>query len=188
MASAPNEFEIGLFPTPEDAHYAVQDLMTNGIPRDAIGVATNETPETPEHEQNLAAPAAMFGVVEGIIYGGILGLMLGLAAMFFIPPGVITIGPAAIAIGGAVLGALIAGSVGYWVGFHIPRDEADYYAEGLTGHATAVSVKVDQRTRPLVAAILDRDGAVDVEMKEANSQTEALNDLPLLANGTRLHA
>jgi uncharacterized membrane protein len=187
-APAANEFEIGVFPTPEDAHYAIQDLLANGVSRESILCAVNDLPVGPDHEHSIALPATLFGLFEGAVYGGILGMLVGLGAMFFIPTGSITISPSAVAVAGMALGAIVAGGATFWTGYHVARDEADYVAEGLTRAATVVSVRIDESSRDFVASILDRDGAIDVEMREADTPAESISSISVPGVQLSFHA
>jgi hypothetical protein len=100
--------------------------------------------------------------------GGIAGLVIGLGALTI--PGlgpVIAAGPLASALIGAGLGAVAGGVLGALVGWGIPEEHAEYYAEGVRRGGTLVAVKADESQVNDVSDIMRRYGPVDLEERSS---------------------
>ena len=163
---------VGLFDGQDDAHGAVQDLMAAGYTKDKISlVATDPKGEYQKYavdaEGNLAGDGAAAGMTSGAIVGGFLGLLIGAGAIFFPPAGLLVAGPFAGLIAGAAAGAATGGVLGGLIGLGIPKEHAEYYAEGIRRGGTLVTVTVDESETQRVKDLLDRDGAVDIESRGA---------------------
>ena len=160
---------VGLFDDQNDAHGAVQDLMAAGYAKDKISlVATDPSGEYQKYgvdsEGNLSSEGAATGLISGGVVGGLLGLLIGAGAIFA-APAVLVAGPFAGLIAGAVAGAATGGILGGLIGLGIPKEHAEYYAEGVRRGGTLVTITVDEDETPRVRDLLDRDGAVDIEQR-----------------------
>lgn len=160
---------VGLFDDQNDAHGAVQDLMAAGYTKDKISlVATDPSGEYQKYsvdaDGNLAGEGAASGLVSGTVVGGLLGLLIGAGAIFA-APAVLVAGPFAGLIAGAAAGAATGGILGGLIGLGIPKEHAEYYAEGIRRGGTLVTVTVDESETQRVRDLLDRDGAVDIEQR-----------------------
>ena len=160
---------VGLFDDRDDAHGAVQDLMAAGYTKDRISiVATDPSGEYQKYavdaEGNLAGEGAATGIVSGTAVGGLLGLLIGVGAIFA-APAVLVAGPFAGLIAGAAAGAATGGILGGLIGLGIPKEHADYYAEGVRRGGSLVTVSVGEEETQRVRDLLDRDGAVDIEQR-----------------------
>ena len=84
------------------------------------------------------------------------------------------------AAGGEAIGAESPHPHGFWESlkeFFIPEDDRHLYAEGLRRGGFAVSVDTDSAAYDSVLAILDRDGAVDMEERAAGWRDEGWDGL-----------
>lgn len=161
---------VGLFDDRDHAHAAVQDLMAAGYSKDKVSLmATDPSGEYQKYAVdeggNLAGEGAATGLVSGTVVGGLLGLVIGLGGILFPPAGFLVAGPVAGLLAGAAAGAATGGVLGGLIGLGIPKEHADYYAEGVRRGGTLVSVTVDETEVQKVRDLLDRDGAVDIEQR-----------------------
>ncbi|GEM_PF-1055703 len=161
---------VGLFDDRDDAHGAVQDLIAEGYTKDRISlVATDPSGEYQKYsvddEGNLAGEGAATGLVSGTVVGGLLGLAIGMGAIFFPPAGILAAGPFAGLIAGAAAGAATGGILGGLIGLGIPKEHAEVYAESVRRGGTLVTVTVDDSESQRVRDLLDRDGAVDIDSR-----------------------
>lgn len=178
---------VGLFDNFAEAQSVVQDLIDNGFRREDISVVANESAAgrervvgaDPDHE-SAAAEGAGAGAVGGTVLGGALGLLVG-AGLLAIPGigPVLAAGPLAAAIGttaatvgatalGAGIGAATGGLIGGLVGAGVPKEEAEYYAEGVRRGGTLVSVNTDDAMANTAYDIMTRHDVVDID-ERANS-------------------
>jgi len=179
---------IGLFDRFDEAQNVVQDLIDNGFQRDNISVVANDNARgrtddrsvggVSDHES--AAPeGAGTGAVGGTVLGGLIGGLVG-AGLLAIPGigPVLAAGPLAAAIGtasatigagalGAGIGAATGGLIGGLVGAGVPKEQAEYYAEGVRRGGTLVSVQTDGMMTDRATEIMQRHGAVDIDQRGA---------------------
>ncbi len=160
---------VGLFDDQNDAHGAVQDLMAAGFAKEKISlVATDPGGEYQKYavddDGNLAGDGAATGLVSGTVVGGLVGLLIG-AGLMFTPAGFLVAGPFAGLLAGAAAGAATGGILGGLIGLGIPKEHAEFYAEGVRRGGTLVTITVDEAETGRVRDLLDRDGAVDIEQR-----------------------
>lgn len=160
---------VGLFDDANDAHGAVQDLMAAGYTKDRISlVATDPNGEYQKYAVdaggNLSGEGAASGLVYGTLTGGLIGLLIGAGAIL-VGPAVLVAGPFAGLIAGAAAGAATGGFLGGLIGMGIPKEHAEYYAEGIRRGGTLVTITVEEGETERVRDLLDRDGAVDIEQR-----------------------
>jgi hypothetical protein len=163
-----------LFDHIDDAHAAIRELHGLGIANADISLIVNDTGG--HHRRELertaeAAPvdddngAAAAGAGIGAALGGLSGLLVGLGALTI--PGIgpiIAAGPLAIALStlvGAGAGAAAGGAAGVLVEAGIPREEADYYSEGLRRGGVLVMARVDETVVDQATNIMHLHGAVN---------------------------
>lgn len=150
---------LGYFHDHAAADAAYNDLVQQGISRDAISVLGRDAEGRSglAHDEGASAAA-------GAGVGALEGLLLGAAAMLI--PGIgpiVAIGPLAAALAGAVTGgvtgAVVGGLVGALEEAGVERDMARYYDERLRQGGVLVAVLTDANHADGVRAILARHGA-----------------------------
>ncbi len=168
---------VGFFDNLPEAQAAVQDLVSQGIPRDDISLTANNargeyadsaTDAGTGDRGNHAGSGAAAGAGIGAVLGGIGGLLVGLGALAI--PGIgpiVAAGPLAAALAGAGIGAAAGGLVGALTGMGIPEEDAHTYAEGVRRGGSLVTVHADENRYGAIADILNRHGAVDVDQRAA---------------------
>jgi hypothetical protein len=169
------------------ANAAVRDLVDNGFSRSDISlVASDATGEygryvtNPDTETSATVEGASVGAGIGAVIGGLGGLLVGLGALAI--PGigpVVAAGPLAAALSalagagaGAVAGGVTGGLLGALLDLGVPRETAEYYAEGVRrgGHLVTVNAPSDMTQRAV--DILNRHNPVDInERAETWRQT-----------------
>jgi len=166
---------VGLFDRMEDAQDAVRGLKDAGfggsdislIAHDLEGFFFNDTATT--EKKHTGATAG--GATTGAVLGGIGGLLVGLGALVI--PGigpVIAAGPLAAGISavvgagaGAVAGGVAGGLLGALVSAGIPKEEAQYYAEGVRRGGALVSVTADDTRIAQAQRILEQHHPVNIQ-------------------------
>jgi uncharacterized protein (TIGR02271 family) len=173
---------VGLYDNIDQAQQAVQNLIDNGFRREDISVVAHDKNReriVGEHEEHATGEGAGAGALGGGVLGGALGLLVG-AGLLAIPGigPVLAAGPLSAAIGtaaatigagvvGAGIGAATGGLIGGLVGAGVPKEEAEYYAEGVRRGGTLVTVSAaDDRTQ-LAVDLMERNGAVDIDQRVA---------------------
>jgi len=172
---------IGLFDNLTQAQDVVQTLISNGFNRDDISLmASNTTGEqsgsaglnlTDTDDSSAEVDGAVKGAGAGAALGGLAGLLVGLGALAI--PGVgpvIAAGPIAGALGGAGLGAMAGGLIGALTKWGVPKEKAEYYAEGVRRGGTLVSVRTDDENADLAAEIMEDHDALDINERAAQWQ------------------
>jgi uncharacterized protein (TIGR02271 family) len=171
---------VGLFDSYTEAQSVVQDLIDNGFRRDDISVVSNDSAQLDDRErmvgteESAAAEGAGTGAVGGTVLGGALGLLVG-AGLLAIPGigPVLAAGPLAATIGsgaaiagagalGAGIGAATGGLIGGLVGAGVPKEDAEYYAEGVRRGGTLVTVNAEDAMAGMAHDIMVRHNAVDI--------------------------
>jgi len=166
---------VGLFDDVNEAHTVVQELIDAGVDHNKISIVANDAKG--EYKQykadgSSAAEGAGAGAVGGGVLGGVLGLLVGVGALAI--PGigpVLAAGPLAAALGaagastlvGAGVGAATGGLIGGLIGLGIPEEDANMYAEGVRRGGTLVTAQVADNLADRAAAIMQREGIVDLD-------------------------
>lgn len=202
---------VGLFSTANEAQSVLKDLVSNGFKREDIGVvannakgehAANDTTTTAnmpgeDKGETKAEDDAGTGAVGGTFIGGALGLLVGIGALAI--PGigpVVAAGTLATLLGttalGAGIGAGIGGLIGALVGMGVPKEDAEYYHEGVRRGGTLVTVKSDDQMAQQAYDIMQKHGAADieergVEYKQSGYQGYDPNAQPLSATQIDQH-
>jgi uncharacterized protein (TIGR02271 family) len=165
---------IGLFDNASQANNVVQDLINAGFSRDEIGIVGNNT--TGEYNSYLgdgtgttghsgaAESGAGAGATAGTVIGGGLGLLAGIGALAI--PGfgpIVAAGWLVSTITGAGIGAALGGLVGALTGLGVPREDAEYYNEGVRRGGTLVTVRTSDDRAEQAASILSGHGAANID-------------------------
>ena len=172
---------VALYDDFASANAAVRDLVDHGFSRDDISlIASDQTGEYGRYLTNAerrddmgtsgAAEGASVGAGVGAVIGGLGGLLVGLGALAI--PGigpVIAAGPLAAALSalagagaGAVAGGVTGGLLGALTDLGIPKEPAEYYAEGVRrgGHLVTLTTTDDMTNRAV--ELLNHHNPVDV--------------------------
>lgn len=148
------------------AERAVADLVNAGFSRNDISIVANDA--TGEYNTRYVVNQSddMTGG-EGATLGAVAGAVIGLGAMLI--PGigpVIAAGPVIAGLVGAgvgaAAGAVTGGITASLVGYGIPEEDANYYAEGVRRGGTLVVVHTNDGRADEAEAVLNRHHSVDV--------------------------
>ena len=170
---------VGSFNSYEEAQQVVQELTSNGVPRDDISLVANDAAGRPGNTaaatpgEHATASRAGTGAVTGGAIGGAAGLIAGLAGLAI--PGIgpiIAAGPIAAALAGAGVGAVAGGLIGGLTSIGVPEEHAGYYAEAVRRGGALVTVRADEPQAERVAEIMNRYGAVDIDRQAATWRQE----------------
>ncbi len=175
---------VGLFDDFQDAQSVVRELTNAGFQREAISIAANQTASGYTGDgsdfsgSNLsggaspAANAAGKDATVGAGVGGVVGLLVGLGLLMI--PGigpVLAAGPIIAAIGttaaGAGIGAAAGGIIGGLTHLGVPKEHAEYYAEGVRRGGTLVTVDAPDNLAQQAVDIMNGNGAVDIDTRGA---------------------
>ena len=178
---------VGLFDHFADAQMVVQNLVDGGFRREDISLAANQTAtgytgdgSDLNNGQLTTGEAAGQDAGVGAGVGGVVGLLVGLGALAI--PGigpVLAAGPLAAALGvtvgstltGAAIGAAAGGIIGALTHLGVPKDQAEYYAEGVRRGGTLVTVSASDSDAQKAVDIMNGAGAVDIDSRGANYRT-----------------
>ena len=160
---------VGMFDDWASAQRVVEELMNSGFRREDVSIMASR--EHVPHFQSLEAAGADTGA--GAAIGGIGGFIAGIAALAI--PGIgpiLAAGPLAAGIIGATVGAAGGALVGALSHHGIPEEEADVYSEGVRRGSTLVAVHSDDLNADKAVAIMNREGAVNVEERVSRWRSE----------------
>lgn len=170
---------IGLFERMDDARAAVNDLVAHGFQREDISFMARQTTEGAhavgegETRGEHVSEGAGTGAGIGAVVGGIGGLLVGLGTLAI--PGIgplVAAGPIISTIAGAGLGAGVGTLLGALVGLGVPREEAEYYAEGVRRGGTLVAVKTSDDRANNAAEILESHNPSDIQRRAEEWRAE----------------
>lgn len=176
---------VGLFDDFPDAQNVVRDLSTAGFRRESISIAANQTASgyTGDGSDFGAGTSDTGHAVKkdagiGAGVGGVIGLLTGLGLLAI--PGVgpiLAAGPIAAALGigaaatstvvGAGIGAVAGGLIGGLTHLGVPKEHAEYYAEGVRRGGTLVTVDAPDNQAQQAVDIMNGNGAVDIDTRGA---------------------
>ena len=172
-----------MFDSYSDASTAVGRLEKAGVPHADISIVSNDAAERDRHgstTRDIDHPDARTGTgtgaTLGTVVGGGAGLLAGLGLLAI--PGlgpVVAAGWLASTLVGAGVGAAAGGAVGALTGAGIDESHAHGYAEGISRGGTLVTVRTDESRLASVTDILDDDGTVDMDEREASWRQEGWN-------------
>lgn len=171
---------VGLFDDFQDAQTVVRDLTGAGFRRESISIAANQTASGYTGNgsdfsagDSPAANAAGKDATVGAGVGGVVGLLVGLGLLTI--PGigpVLAAGPIIAAIGttaaGAGIGAAAGGIIGGLTHLGVPKEHAEYYAEGVRRGGTLVTVDAPDNMAQQAVDIMNGNGAVDIDTRGAS--------------------
>ncbi|RPI21682.1 MAG: hypothetical protein EHM61_24175 [Acidobacteria bacterium] len=159
---------VGLFNTREEAREVINELVNNGFSRESVSLMTRgedkESWTTESTGDRDREGGTLEGAATGAAIGGGIGLVVGLVSLAI--PGVgpiIAAGPLATALTGLGVGAAAGGLIGALANIGVPKEHADYYAEGVRRGGVLVTVSADDRKADRGAEIMRRYGAVDID-------------------------
>ena len=174
---------VGLFDDFQDAQSVVTELTNAGFRREGISIAANQTAAGyTGNGSDLNAGTGNTGHAVGkdagvgAGVGGVVGLLVGLGLLTV--PGIgpiLAAGPIAAALGatvgstvvGAGLGAVAGGLIGGLTHIGVPKDHAEYYAEGVRRGGTLVTVDAPDDKAQQAVDIMNGNGAVDIDTRGA---------------------
>src|SRR5215203_3152544 len=181
-----------MFDKYQDAAEAVSRLERAGIPHADISIVSNDpanldrlssaTVDVPvarrddTDDADDAAAGAGTGASMGAMLGGGAGLLAGLGMLAI--PGlgpVVAAGWLASTLVGAGAGAATGGLVGALTGAGIDEADAHTYAEGIRRGGTLVTVRAEDAQSVRVMDILDDEGTVNLDDREATWRKEGWN-------------
>jgi uncharacterized membrane protein len=168
---------VGLFDYYSNADKAVQALKDYGVDGNRISVVARDNQTTSQDSAAVTGVAA--GAATGAATGGLVGLLAGLSALII--PGigpVIATGTLASALAttlgmtaiGAGVGAATGGLLGTLIDLGFPREDAEFYAEGVKRGGILVSVQTSPEEAEEISEILRGAGAVDRETRRQTWQ------------------
>jgi hypothetical protein len=180
--AAMNTSVFGIYPTVTAAEHAIDVLGTTGFPITDISVLVPESIGSRDigTEKKTKAPeGAAAGAGSGALFGGTLGLLVGLGALAV--PGVgplIAAGPIVATLAGIGLGATVGGLTGGLIGLGIPEFEAKRYEGRLQKGGVLLSVHCDTAEEVHQAKdALRRAGAGDVSStSEASTRSKSTEE------------
>ena len=171
---------VGLFDDFQDAQAVVRDLTNAGFSRESISIAANKTAtgysgDGSDFNNGASAGAEAAGkdATVGAWVGGGVGLLVGLGLLTI--PGIgpiLAAGPIIAALGttaaGAGIGAAAGGIIGGLTHLGVPKEHAEYYAEGVRRGGTLVTVDAADDKAQQAVDIMNGNGAVDIDTRGAS--------------------
>ncbi|GJD95222.1 general stress protein [Methylobacterium iners] len=155
----------------EKAAAAVDRLEAAGIPQGEISIVAQKDGQgaasstgTATDTESDSADGAGTGATLGTVLGGGAGLLAGLGLMAI--PGigpVVAAGWLVATLAGAGVGAATGGLLGALTGAGLSEADAETYAEGVRRGGTLVTVRAEESRADRVTAILDENGAIDLD-------------------------
>lgn len=172
-----------LFERYEDVDGALRELNQLGYDSGDISIVAPENVASDSFQGEYApvGETAVETAKAGAAFGGLAGLIAGVAAIFI--PGigpVISVGALGSILGstaiGAGVGAATGGILGALVGMGIPEQEAKVYEAGIRHGGILVTVIAEGDRIQAVGEILDRYNAVDLETRRSFWERSGLED------------
>ncbi|MGI4788448.1 MAG: DUF2382 domain-containing protein [Janthinobacterium lividum] len=178
---------VGLFDDFQDAQRVVQNLTNAGFRREDISIAANQTAtgytgDGTDFGADAGAGGHAVGKDAGVGagVGGVVGLLVGLGLLTV--PGIgpiLAAGPIVAALGtavgstvvGAGVGAVAGGLIGGLTHIGVPKDHAEYYAEGVRRGGTLVTVDAADDQAEAAVDIMNSNGAVDIDSRGTSYRT-----------------
>src|SRR5215207_5104492 len=178
-----------MFDRYQDAVEAVRRLESTGVPHADISIVSNDPAnrdrlnsatgtlttarQSDATDRDDAETGAGTGASLGAMLGGGAGLLAGLGMLAI--PGlgpVVAAGWLASTLVGAGAGAATGGLVGALAGAGIDEADAHIYAEGIRRGGTLVTVRSEEAQADRVIDILDDEGTVNLDDREATWRKE----------------
>ncbi len=168
---------VGMFETTRDVDTALAELGKHGFGKADVSVVAKR--EVLKESGLDITTGAEVGAITGATTGGIAGLLVGLGAITIpgIGPilatgelltwvGAMVLGLAAGAIGGGLLGGLVA--------LGLPEHEAKVYVEGIRRGNLIVAVRAPEGRLPEAEQVLRASNAVDIESRRQEWEEDIL--------------
>jgi hypothetical protein len=157
---------VRLYDNFSDAHAAMDELLESGFASNEITVVTSEK-HKPEGDNTKGQVKVLGAAGAGAAIGGAAALLAGLTAIVL--PGVgpvLAVGPL-LGLGGAAFGFAIGGIIGALGELGVPKEEAEFYAEGVRRGSTMIVVKRDKDSadRARALEILERHNPVNMDQR-----------------------
>jgi hypothetical protein len=171
---------VGLFDYTNEAQDVVKELIDNGFRREDISIVAN-SPRNEMGTDNTAATndadiltGAGTGAVAGGVVGGGLGLVLSLIGAVAVPVvgPIVAAGHLAAILTGAGVGAVTGGLIGGLTSAGVPKEHAEFYAEGVRRGGTLVTVAADESKAQQAYDIMTSHGAVDIDERGTSYRKE----------------
>jgi uncharacterized protein (TIGR02271 family) len=174
---------VGLFDDFQDAQNVVRDLTNAGFSRESISIAANQnatgyTGNGSDFNTGVGAGEHAVGKDAGVGagVGGVVGLLVGLGLLTV--PGIgpiLAAGPIVAALGatvgstvvGAGIGAVAGGLIGGLTHIGVPKEHAEYYAEGVRRGGTLVTVDAADDKAQQAVDMMNGNNAVDIDTRGA---------------------
>ncbi|HTP99925.1 MAG TPA: general stress protein [Casimicrobiaceae bacterium] len=166
---------VGSFDSIAQAAGAARALRAAGFMENDVSVVANNAQRAVAREGDATTGEAASddkasGAAKGIVAGGALGGVAGLAAslMGLAIPGIgpiLAAGPVAAALAGAGAGAVAGGLIGSLTDLGVSDTHAEYYAEAVRRGGALVTVKVDQSRVQEAEQIIKAHDAFDIEAR-----------------------
>ena len=162
---------------------AVEMLQEQGFDKRAIGVIGHEEVLRRQlaGRQHAMAEDASAGAISGATVGGILDALAGLGTLAI--PGigtVLAVGTLAAALGGAaagaVVGAVTGALIGALVGAGVPKEDVQFYAEGMRRGGVLVTLQIENERTLEALKTLRKARMVDVEQRRDEWRREGWDE------------
>ncbi len=154
---------VGHFHDRPAADAAYEELLQRGFSADDVSIM-GRAEDSGDRRAREAEHGEHLTTGQGIATGGIVGLLLGAAAMLI--PGIgpiVAVGPIAAALAGAVTGgvtgAVVGGITGALVDAGVEEEEARYYEDRFKGGGVLLTVHTDDARYDEARAVLERHGS-----------------------------
>ncbi len=162
---------VALYDNLDNAERVVSELRANHFHDEEISLVTQE--ENLKNEITLGDEGvdAADKAGAGAVIGGLAGLLAGVIAISI--PGIgplLALGPLAAAIGGAGIGAAAGGLVGALTSAGIPKNKAQFYAEGVRRGNVLVTVHTADDRADVARDIMNLNHPLDLEQRAGEWQ------------------
>ena len=174
-----NQTVAAVYDRYEDAERAVSQLEAAGVAHSDISIVAKDgrqrsgdtagTTPTGDAAANGAGTGATVGTVVGAGAGVLAGL--GMLAIPGLGP-IVAAGWLVSTLVGAGAGAAAGGLLGSLTGAGVSETDAHTYTEAVNRGGTLVTVRANETNHDRVVSILDTDGAVDMNQREATWRSD----------------
>jgi uncharacterized membrane protein len=167
---------IGSFDSVDEVNRAVRELRASGFMESDINLVANNVQGGQTTEPRLT-PAGEHATATGALTGGAIGGAAGLAVslMGLAIPGIgpiLAAGPIVAALAGVGAGAVAGGLIGSLTEMGIEKSDAEIYAEAVRRGGSLLTVRADESRAQEVTTILKEAGAIDVERRAEEWQSD----------------
>jgi uncharacterized membrane protein len=191
---------VGVFPTRQEAEYALTALRDAGFPMERISVIARDAHSTDvmagaevsdRMTGNQAGEGATAGAVTGGALGGLTGLLVGLGAVAIPGLGPVLLGGAAATalattLSGGAIGAAAGGLIGALVGIGIPEDRARLYSDRVSHGSYLIMIEGPEADIRQAETILNSRGIQEWGIYDITARSSHWNQASHLGNQTLL--